>query len=119
VQARRQRIERKSQAQRLMREVRAHMRSRWRGPVDETVRRAEALFDEIDITGDGIITQQEYYKALELAVPRAFTPEEREVLWWVIDEDGSGEIDLGEFVLFFTGAQAGKRRKSPTGGAPA
>ena len=73
-----------------MREVRAHMRSRWRGPVDETVRRAEALFDEIDITGDGIITQQEYYKALELAVPRAFTPEEREVLWCVVAaDDGS------------------------------
>ena len=96
---RKKRIVQKTRIAALVRCTRERLSSIWEGK-DVRVE-ASRLFTKIDVTGDNNIDKTEFYNALELLAFHEYTDIELQLLWQMIDEDDSGEIDRNEFIDFF------------------
>ena len=98
---RRKRISQKTQVGHLLKKAKRHIERAWAGR--DAAREADDLYRRIDVTGDGTVDKTEFYAALHLLNFDRYKGEELQLLWSIIDTDGSGAIDQHEFVGFFKG----------------
>jgi Ca2+-binding EF-hand superfamily protein len=57
-------------------------------------------FRRLDQDGDGTISKTELYAALTTHIRVEMTPAHMDAIWPLIDEDGSGAIEVPEFIRF-------------------
>jgi Ca2+-binding EF-hand superfamily protein len=93
----------------LFRNVVGHLGSEFSPELEHSRLEAHALFDRVDVNGDGTVTREELFATLQKI--GCCSAEEAEAIFASMDADASDQVSRDEFVQYFSEQSADEGRK--------